>query len=63
MQAFGRRCVASTVGDSDAVATYIRVGSNGEESCVCTLVEGTATSLTCTLYRTECPLLQELVIN
>lgn len=55
--------MASTMGGSDVVATYIRVGSNGEESCVCTLVERMATSITCTLYRIECPLLQELVIN
>ena len=55
--------MASTEGSSDNVATYIRVGSNGEEACVCTLVQGTATSITCTLHRTECPLLQELVIN
>ena len=54
--------MASTTGGNDNVATYIRVGNNGEEACVCT-VQGTATSVTCTLHRTECPLLQELVIN
>lgn len=48
---------------SENVASYIRVDNSGNESCVCSVVEGTATSLTCTFYRTDCPLLQELVIN
>ena len=55
--------MASTEGGSENVATYIRVGSDNGESCVCTVVVEAATRVSCTFYRTDCPLSQELIIN
>lgn len=55
--------MVSTQGSSENVASYIRVGSNGEESCVCVLARDTATRLECNFYRTDCPIIQNFTIN
>ena len=62
MQVFGRRCLVASDG-SEVAATSIRVGSNDEESCICTVVEGTSSRIDCTYIRVECPSIQNFVIN